>query len=120
MERQLETTEQRAQERAWLIRNRLHPEFPERVKAFNEKVKAVKAEKTKAGKVKAKEFAPGEIVRVNHPKCSGLYKVVKVKISFLILKHLDSQKTFNVQSTLIEKIEKEDSDLISDLDEIGL
>ena len=45
---------------------------------------------------------------------------MEIKISFLVAKNIETQKTVRAKSTLLERIDKEDSELISDLDEIGL
>ena len=62
----------------------------------------------------------GEVVKIKHPKTPGLWKIMEIKISFLVAKNIETQKTVRAKSTLLERIDKEDSELISDLDEIGL
>jgi hypothetical protein len=116
------TEKELREERVWIMSHRHHPDYAKRVEEFNNLLRAKRKELAAEKKVKAKEFNPGEIVKVNHHKVNGMgfFKVVRVKISMVVLKNLANQKNYNVQSTLIEKIEKEDSDLISSLDEIGL
>ena len=114
------TKEQLNEEYKWLTRNRLHPEFQKRVEIYNEAIREIKKERAKAAKDLAGTFKVGEIVKVNHAKASGLWKVIEIKISFLVLKNVESQKTVKAKASLLERIDKEDSELISDLDEIGL
>jgi len=112
--------EQLREEYNWLTRNRLHPEFQKRAAIYNEAIRETKKERAKAAKELARTFKIGEIVKINHAKASGLWKIMEIKISFLVLKNVESQKTVKAKASLLERIDKEDSELISDLDEIGL
>jgi hypothetical protein len=114
------TKEQLSEEYKWLTRNRLHPEFQKRAAIYNEAIRERKKERAKAAKDLARTFNSGEIVKVNHAKASGLWKIMEIKISFLVLKNVETQKTVKAKASLLERIDKEDSELISDLDEIGL
>jgi hypothetical protein len=112
--------EQLREEYNWLTRNRLHPEFQKRAAIYNEAIRETKKERAKAAKELARTFKIGEIVKINHAKASGLWKIIEIKISFLVLKNVETQKTVKAKASLLERIDKEDSELISDLDEIGL
>lgn len=114
------TKDQLSEEYKWLTRNRLHPEFQKRAAIYNEAIREIKKERAKAAKDLARTFNVGEIVKINHPKAPGLWKIMEIKISFLVVKNLDTQKTVKAKASLLERIDKEDSELISDLDEIGL
>ena len=114
------TKEQLREEYNWLTRNRLHPEFKTRADIYNEIIKKGKKERAKAARELAKTFKVGEVVKINHAKTSGLWKIIEIKISFLVLKNLETQKNVKAKSNLLERIDQEDSELISDLDEIGL
>jgi hypothetical protein len=114
------TKDQLSEEYKWLTRNRLHPEFQKRAAIYNEAIRERKKERAKIAKDLAKTFKVGEIVKINHAKAPGLWKIVEIKISFLVVKNVETQKTVKAKSNLLEKIDAEDSELISDLDEIGL
>jgi len=114
------TKEQLSEEYKWLTRNRLHPEFQKRAAIYNEAIREIKKERAKAAKDLARTFNVGEIVKVNHAKASGLWKIMEIKISFLVLKNVETDKTVKAKASLLERIDKEDSELISDLHEIGL
>ena len=114
------TKEQLSEEYRWLTRNRLHPEFSKRAEIYNEIIRDRKKERAKEAKNLAKSFGIGEVVKIKHPKTPGLWKIMEIKISFLVAKNIETQKTVRAKSTLLERIDKEDSELISDLDEIGL
>lgn len=114
------TKEQLSEEYRWLTRNRLHPEFQKRVTIYNEIIKESKKARAKEAKELAKTFKVGEVVRINHHKAAGLWKIMEIKISFLVVKNVETQKTVKAKSNLLERIDQEDSELISDLDEIGL
>jgi hypothetical protein len=114
------TKDQLSEEYKWLTRNRLHPEFQKRAAIYNEAIRESKKERAKIAKDLAKTFKVGEIVKINHAKAPGLWKITEIKISFLVVKNVETQKTVKAKSNLLEKIDAEDSELISDLDEIGL
>jgi len=114
------TKEQLSEEYRWLNKNRLHPEFRKRADIYNEIIKASKRARAKNSKELAKTFKVGEIVKINHEKAIGLWKITEIKITFLILKNVETQKSVRAKSDLLERIDQEDSELISDLDEIGL
>ena len=114
------TKEQLSAEYKWLLANRKHPEFRDRCEKYNSIIRKEKREIALEAKNKAKEFKVGEVVKINHPKATGLWKIEEVKVTFLVLKNIETRKTVKAKATLLEKIEEEMSDLISDLDEIGL
>ena len=114
------TKEQLSEEYRWLTRNRLHPEFSKRAAIYNEIISERKKARAKEAKNIAKSFEVGEVVKINHPKTPGLWKDLAIKITYLTLKNLETQKNVRAKSTLLERIDKENSELISDLDEIGL
>jgi hypothetical protein len=114
------TKDQLSEEYKWLTRNRLHPEFQKRAAIYNEAIRERKRERAKEAKDLAKTFKVGEIVKINHAKASGLWKIMEIKISFLVVKNLETQKNVKAKSNLLEKIDAEDSEMLSNLDEIGL
>jgi len=112
--------EQLREEYNWLTRNRLHPEFQKRAAIYNEAIRETKKERAKAAKELARTFKVGEVVKINHAKASGLWKIMEIKISFLVLKNVETQKTVKAKASLLERIDAVHSELVSDLDEIGL
>jgi hypothetical protein len=114
------TKEQLSEEYRWLTRNRLHPEFSKRAAAYNEIIKDRKKARAKEAKDLARTFKVGEVVKIDHHKAPGLWKIMEIKISFLVVKNVETQKTVKAKSNLLVRIDQEDSELISDLDEIGL
>ena len=114
------TKDQLSEEYKWLTRNRLHPEFQKRAAIYNEAIREIKKDRAKAAKELARTFKVGEVVKINHPKAGGLWKIVEIKISFLVVKNVETQKTVKAKSNLLEKIDAFHSELVSDLDEIGL
>lgn len=114
------TKEQLTEEYKWLTRNRLHPEFQKRAAAYNEIIKESKKARAKEAKELARTFKVGEVVKIDHHKAPGLWKIMEIKISFLVVKNVETQKTVKAKSNLLVRIDQEDSELISDLDEIGL
>jgi len=114
------TKEQLSEEYRWLTRNRLHPEFSKRAAVYNEIIKEGKKARAKEAKDLARTFKVGEVVKIYHPKAPGLWKIMEIKISFLVVKNVETQKTVKAKSNLLVRIDQEDSELISDLDEIGL